>query len=125
MFSNDIKRVRFRCQTLKFSQPKVKFPRRSIKCNKDMYPNLCVLLKICCTIPTTSCECKRSASALRRLHTFSRASMTQERLSSLALMYIHYLTDIDLEEAVDLFAKKHPRRLELGTLLKNHDDQHC
>ena len=33
-------------------------------------------------------------------------------------MHIHYLTDIDLDEVVDLFAKKHPRRLELGTLLK-------
>ena len=58
-----------------------------------MYPNLYVLLKICCTIPATSCECERSASALRRLHTFNRASMTQERLSSLALMHIHYLTE--------------------------------
>ena len=53
------------------------------ECDEDMYPNLYVLLKICCTIPATSCECERSASALRRLHTFNRASMTQERLSSL------------------------------------------
>ena len=57
------------------------------------------------------------------LHTFNRASMTQERLSSLALMHIHYLTDIDLDIVVDLFAKMHPRRLELGTLLKDRDDQ--
>ena len=49
--------------------------------------------------------------------------MTQERLSSLALMHIHYLTDIDLDIVVDLFAKMHPRRLELGTLLKDRDDQ--
>ena len=54
---------------------------------------------------------------------FNRASMTQERLSSLALMHIHYLTDIDLDIVVDLFAKMHPRRLELGTLLKDRDDQ--
>jgi len=40
-------------------------------------------------------------------------------------MNIFYLTDIDLEELVDLFAKKYPRRLGLGTLLNNHDDQHC
>ena len=49
--------------------------------------------------------------------------MTQERLSSLALMHIHYLTDIDLDIVVNLFAKMHPRRLELGTLLKERDDQ--
>ena len=55
---------------------------------------------------------------------FARASMTQEMLSSLALMHIHYPTDINPEEIVDLFAKKYPRRLELGTLLKDHDDHH-
>ena len=41
----------------------------------------------------------------------------------LALMHIHYLTDIDLDIVLDLFAKMHPRRLELGTLLKDRDDQ--
>ena len=45
--------------------------------------------------------------------------MTQERLSSLALMHIHYDTDIDLEEVVDVFAKKHPRKLELTTVLRD------
>ena len=44
--------------------------------------------------------------------------MTQERLSSLALMHIHYDTDIDLE-VVDVFAKKHPRKLELTTVLRD------
>ena len=29
MFSHDAKRLRFRCQTLKFSHPNVKFPRQS------------------------------------------------------------------------------------------------
>ena len=33
------------------------------------------------------------------------------------LMHIHYLEEVDLEVLVDLFARKHPRRLELGTLL--------
>ena len=29
MFSHDVKRLRFRCQTWKFSHPNVKFPRQS------------------------------------------------------------------------------------------------
>lgn len=45
--------------------------------------------------------------------------MSQERLSSLALMHIHYQVKIDLAEVVNLFATKHPRRLELGTILKD------
>jgi len=77
------------------------------------------LVKICCTIPVTSCECARSTSALRLLHMHNRASMAQGRLSSLALMHIHYETDINLGEMVDFFAEKHLRRLELGTLLQD------
>ena len=51
------------------------------ECDDDMFPiNISVLLRLCCTIPATSCECERSASALRRLHTYLRASMTQESI---------------------------------------------
>ena len=78
-----------------------------------------VLLKICATIPTTSCECERSASSLKRRHTYNRACMSQERLLSLALMHIHYSVKIVLDEVVNLFATKHPWRLELGTMLRD------
>ena len=48
--------------------------------------------------------------------------MAQEKLSSLALIHIHYLTYIDLKEVFDSsVSKKHPSRVELGTLLKDHD----
>ena len=50
---------------------------------------------------------------------YSRACMGQERLSSLALMHVHYQVKIDLDEVVKLFAAKHPRRLELGTILRD------
>jgi hypothetical protein len=46
-----------------------------------------------------------------------RASMGQERLSPLALLHIHYDVAIDMDRVVDIFAKKHPRRLELDSLL--------
>ena len=45
--------------------------------------------------------------------------MGQERLSSLALMHIHYQVKIVLDEDVNLFATKHSRKLELGTILKD------
>jgi len=41
-------------------------------CSKAEFPNVHVLLRIACTIPVTSCECKRTASSLRRLHTFHK-----------------------------------------------------
>ena len=64
------------------------------------------------------CECERSASSLRRLHTYSRAYMGQERLSPLALMHKHYQVKIVLDEVVNLFVTKHPQRLGLGTILR-------
>ena len=84
-----------------------------------IYFQIYALLEICATIPATSCECERSVSSLRRLHAYNRACMGQERLSSLALMHIYYQVKIDLDEVVNLFATEHPRRLELGTILRD------
>ena len=56
---------------------------------------------------------ERSASALRRLHNYMRASMGNSRLSSIALLHIHYDMDVDLDEVVTRYAHLHPRKLEL------------
>ena len=88
------------------------------ECDSTLYPNLYVLLQIACTLPFTSCECERSASTLRRLNNYMRASMGKSRLSSLALLHIHYNHQINLEQVVDVFSNKHPRRMELEYLLK-------
>ena len=46
-------------------------PAKAIKeCDATDFPNISVLLTIACTIPVTSCECERSASALRRLNIY-------------------------------------------------------
>ena len=87
------------------------------ECDPVLFPNMFMLLKVACTLPVTSCECDRSASTLRRLNTFMRASMGEERLSSLALIHTHYDKPIDLDKAVDLFAKLHPRKMELINVL--------
>ena len=58
-------------------------------------------------------------AALRMIANHDDICMGQERLSSLALMHIHYQVKIDLDEVVNLFATKHPRRLKLGIILKD------
>ena len=78
------------------------------ECDKDLFPNIYCLLKIVCTLPVTSCECERNASTLRRLRNFMRAGMTENRLTSLAHMHIHYEKDVNLDMVVDMFAKLHP-----------------
>ena len=54
---------------------------------------------------------------LRRLHNFMQAAMTQNRLTSLALMHIHYDFHINIDEIVDIFAELHPRRMQLSSVL--------
>ena len=95
------------------------FPASAIKeCDISLYPNISVLLKIACTILVTSCGCKRSAITLRRLNNYMRASMGKSRLSSLALLHIHYDTTVDLDVVVDTYARLHPRRIQLENFLQ-------
>ena len=82
-------------------------------CDAALFPSIIILLQIACTIPVTSCECERSASTLRRLNNYMRASMGKDRLSHLALLHSLYTTPVDFDTVVDCYARSHPRRLRL------------
>jgi len=58
------------------------------------FPIYTEVLKIFLTIPTNTASCERSFSALRRLKTYLRVTMTQQRLSNLA--YYTYIMNIKL-----------------------------
>ena len=58
-----------------------------------------------------------SYSTIRRLNTFLRTSMNEERLSAIALIHTHYDDVVDMDEAVNLFARLYARRLELDSVL--------
>lgn len=88
-----------------------------VSCNKDLYPNIYTLLKIICTLPLTTSTCERSISVIRRLKTYLRATMDQRRMSSLALMHIHYNMQLNLDEIVDMFCRKNPRRMALNSII--------
>ncbi|XP_068707766.1 52 kDa repressor of the inhibitor of the protein kinase-like [Montipora foliosa] len=108
------------------SKPKEDWPNTAgkalKKCDDDLFPNLYALLKICATIPAMNLECEKSANSLRRLHTYNRECMGQERLSSLALMHIHYQVKIDLDEVVQFADGKECDAIkELYKVLKEHD----
>ena len=86
-------------------------------CDQGLWPSILpehmdTLLQIACMPLVTSCECKRSASALRRLNNYLRASMGKDWLSSLALMHIHHKKEVDLDEVTDIFARLHWWKME-------------
>ena len=46
-----------------------------------------------------------------------RAGMSENRLTFLALMHIHYDHEVNLDTVLDLFAELQPRRLQLRSVL--------
>lgn len=91
-------------------------------CDIDIFPNVNTLLRLAATLPVTTCECERSFSTLRRLNTYLRNSQTSERLDSLALINIHCENQPDTDKVIDLFAKLHPRRMELSSVIFEASD---
>ena len=80
---------------------------KSLKvCKMDSYPNIYVLLKILRTVAVTSCECKSSGCVLKRLNTYLRASMGQNRLSALALVHINLDVDTDAKLVPRYFVRE-------------------
>ena len=82
-----------------------------------MFPNICQLLRIVSILPVTSCECERIISVLRRLKTYLRTTMAEERLTGLALMHVDYGMDRNLDEIIKILSRKHPRRMLLQDTL--------
>ena len=82
----------------------------------SMYPNIKILITIMCTLPVTSCSAERSFSGLKRIKTPLRSSIT-ERLTGLTLLHIHHDIPIDISAAIDEFARRYPRRLQLTNIL--------
>ena len=77
------------------------------------FSNLVVLLRIFFTIPVTVASGERSFSKLKIIKNYMRSTMTQERLSGLALISIeHEISDsIDLTSVIKKFADAKVRRV--------------
>ena len=75
----------------------------------DGFENIKIILHILGTLPITSCECKRSISALRSLKNYKRSTMVEERLNGLALMQIHREIPPDFEKIINKFADENTR----------------
>lgn len=84
----------FRCWKTKYSSAPLDNRPNTLEgalqsCDKAVFPNIFILLVIDCTLPVTTCETERSNSQLKLLKTYLRSTMTEKRLSSLALIKIH------------------------------------
>ena len=62
--------------------------------NYNSIPEYNVALITLLTYPVSTCTAERSFSGMKRLQTPLRRTMTDERLSSLAILHIHKLKDL-------------------------------
>lgn len=85
---------------------------------RTLLPEVMTLLTLYLCIPVTSCTAERSFSSLRRLKTYLRSTMSQERLNHVAILHSHKdLTDqLDLEAVCNDFVQRNDMRRKVFAL---------
>lgn len=75
---------------------------------RKLLPELTKAVRLILTVPVTTCSAERSFSALRRLKTYLRSTMTQRRLNNIALLAVHksFVETIDVERIIDDFVSR-------------------
>uniref|UniRef100_A0A8D8ETT4 Zinc finger MYM-type protein 1 n=4 Tax=Culex pipiens TaxID=7175 RepID=A0A8D8ETT4_CULPI len=75
---------------------------------KEVLPEVHKFLRLLMTIPVTSATAERSFSGLKRLKTFLRSTMTQQRLNSLAIINFHKAEaeGLNIDQIADEFITK-------------------
>lgn len=91
------------------------------KVDKIAFRNIYICLKILGVVPVISCECERSMSAMRRLKTWLRSTMNQERFNALALMHINNDLQINNEDIVNDFARNKKTRMAFKNILDDEE----
>ena len=81
--------------------------------NSQFYPSVYAALVTLLTYPVSTCTAERSFSSIKRLKSPVRSTMTDERLSSLAILHIHKHKNVDIDRLVTEFARLKGRRLAL------------
>lgn len=76
------------------------------------------IIKICkllLVMPATNAESERNFSVLRRVKTWLRSTMTQERLNNLMTVHVHKdKTDLmDMKRIAELFVSRNDRRIAM------------
>jgi hypothetical protein len=71
----------------------------------ELLPELSKLFRLALTIPVTSCTSERSFSSLRRMKTYLRSTMSQQRLNHVAILHSHknMCQELDLNDIADEF----------------------
>lgn len=78
-----------------------------------VFPNVFTATMIFITLPVTSASAERSFSKLKLIKNYLRSTISQDRLSSLALLNIERLqtSEIDVDNIINIVANKKARKM--------------
>jgi hypothetical protein len=81
----------------------------------EYFPNACIAYRILLTIPIAVASAKRTFSKLKLIKSYLRSTMSQEKLSELAILSIekNMLEKIDYKSLINNFASKRARKMKL------------
>ncbi|KAL4113018.1 hypothetical protein QTP88_016722 [Uroleucon formosanum] len=85
-----------------------------MQCDEDMFPTIRTLMQVLATLPVSVSSAERSFSTLRRVKTWLRSRMTEDRLSALCLINVYNNVDVinEIDRIIDIFANSKNRSLE-------------
>ena len=80
---------------------------------KKVFPQIYNVFSLYLSIPVSSATAERSFSCLKRTKTWLRSTISQDRLSALAVLNIEadYISKIDIENVINIFASSKTRRI--------------
>lgn len=77
--------------------------------DKEMFPNLTILLTVLAILPVTTSSVERTFSTLKRLKGYLRNSTGDERLTSLALMTVHRDIKVNVSGIINRYIQRNRR----------------
>jgi hypothetical protein len=94
------------------------FPKTAVQslaeCERGIFPNVHMLLRIFCVIPTSTACVERSFSSMKSQKTNLRSRMDEGRLNGLALLNIYRDISVSVDEILEKFALSSARRLQFA-----------
>ena len=75
-------------------------------CDVDAFPNIHrLLLLIACSLPISSTGAERSFSLMKRIKTCTRSTMSEERISDLAVIAMPYPEKFEVDQICEALVK--------------------